>query len=151
MSYDYEKDIKDACSLLEELEGTIILNILINVVDPEFNVVYLDTDKGAFSLQGEVGGEYLGVHRMNELPEITNQEGYIICKYPPFEIFEGRTISQARQIGSVWHGHGFEFTFLGVLTKTMIVQSIYCGAKPEALEDCLRLGVGNYENEWVKT
>ena len=76
MSYDYEKDTKEACALLEVLEGAMVLSILINVVGPEFNVVYLETDKGVFSLQGEVGGEYLGVHRMSELPELTNEDGY---------------------------------------------------------------------------
>jgi hypothetical protein len=28
------------------------------------------------------------------------------------------------------------------------VQSIYSGDKPKELEDCLRLGVGSYENLW---
>jgi len=150
MEYEYEKDISEACTLLAELEGAEVMSIRINVVDPEFNVVYLGTNKGVFSIQGEVGGEYLGVHRLQELPAITDQDGYIICKYSPFEIFEGHTISQARQIGSAWHGHGFELTFNDLLAQSMIIQSIYCGAKPEGFEDCLRLGVGHYENEWVK-
>jgi len=151
MNYDYQKDIELSCALLSELEGCLLEAVLINVVDPEFNVVYLQTNKGSFSLQGEVGGEYLGVHVLDTMPEITNQDGYIICKYEPFEIFVGRPISQARQIGSAWHGHGFELTFEGCPNKSMIVQSIYCGSKPDQLEDCLRLGVGFYENEWVKT
>lgn len=151
MTYDYENDVNEACATLPDLEGATIISIRINVVDPEFNVVYLETDKGVYSLQGEVGGEYLGVHRLDELPEITDQDGYIICRYQPFNIFEGCVISQARQIGAAWQGHGFEFSFSEIPTKSMIVQSIYCGAKPEALEDCLRLGVGHYENEWVKT
>ena len=134
--------------MLPDLEGSTIISIRVNVVDPEFNVVYLKTDKGIFSLQGEVGGEYLGVHLLNELPEITNQDGYVVCKYRPFEISEGCKISQARQIGGAWQGHRFEFSFSEVPTKSMIDQSIYCGAKPEGLEDCLRLGGGHYENEW---
>ncbi|WP_139045639.1 hypothetical protein [Vibrio cidicii] len=149
--YDYEKDVKQACSLLNELEGALVISILVNVVEPEFNVVYLNTDKGVYALHGEVGGEYLGVRRLNELPDMTEQEGYIICKYPPFSMFEGRTISQARQVGSAWNGHGFEFTFDGVFSKSMLVQSIYCGTKPDELADCLRLGVGHYENTWSKT
>lgn len=151
MEYNYEEYVKESNILLPELEGALVETILINVVDPEFNVVYLETDKGIFALQGEIGGEYLGVHRLTELPQITNQDGYIICKYPPFNMFEGKTISQARQIGYAWHGHGYEFCFEGILTRTMIVQSIYCGSKPPDLEDCLRLGVGYYENEWKKT
>ncbi|MGF1878210.1 hypothetical protein L4D77_23305 [Photobacterium frigidiphilum] len=88
MAYDYKKDVKQACSLLSELEGALVISILVNVVDPEFNIVYLDTEKGVFALHGEVGGEYLGVRRLYELPEMTEQEGYIICKYPPFSIFK---------------------------------------------------------------
>jgi len=151
MEYNYEAYIKKSNTLLSELEGALLKTVLINVIDPEFNVVYLETNKGIFALQGEIGGEYLGVNRLSELPEITEQDGYIVCKYPPFNIFEGSTISQARQIGSAWHGHGYEFSFEDVFTKTMIVQSIYCGSKPNDLEDCLRLGVGCYENEWKKT
>ncbi|WP_108650239.1 hypothetical protein [Dongshaea marina] len=150
MEYNYELYIKESNTLLPVLEGACVKTILINVVDPEFNVVYLETDKGVFSLQGEMGGEYLGVHRRSELPEITNQDGCIICKHQPFNMFEGKTISQARQIGAAWHGHGYEFNFEGVFNRTMIVQSIYCGAQPKGLGDCLRLGVGYYENEWRK-
>ncbi len=148
MSYDYEQYIKESSSLLLKLEGATVLSVLINVVDPEFNVVYLETDKGIYSLQGEIGGEYLGVHELKELPETTSQDGYIICKYPPFEIFVGKRIIQARQIGTAWNGHGYEISFDGMFTQTMIVQSIYGGDKPHNLEDCLRLGVGNYENSW---
>lgn len=151
INYDYTKDIESSCTLLSDLEGAVLEAVLINVVDPEFNVVYLQTTQGIFALQGEVGGEYLGVHRLDAMPEVTNQESYIVCKYEPFEKFVGNSISQARQIGTAWHGHGFEFTFNGCTNKSMIVQSIYCGSKPEQLEDCLRLGVGLYENEWAKT
>ena len=148
MSDDYEQYTKESSQLLCELEGTTLISVLINVIDPEFNVVYLETDKGIYSLQGEVGGEYLGVHKLEELPEITSQDGYIICKYPPFEIFVGRNIVQARQIGTAWNGHGYELSFGGMFTQTMIVQSIYSGSKPGDLDDCLRLGIGNYENVW---
>lgn len=148
MSDDYEHYTKESSSLLCELEGATLRSVLINVIDPEFNVVYLETDKGIYSLQGEVGGEYLGVHELEELPDITSQDGYIISKYPPFEIFVGKRIVQARQIGTAWNGHGYEISFSGMFTQTMIVQSIYCGSKPSELDDCLRLGVGNYENLW---
>ncbi len=151
MMQKYEACMKESNTLLRNLEGALLKGILINVVDPEFNVVYLETDKGNYALHGEVGGEYLGIHCLAKLPEISELDGYIICKYSPFNIFEGRTISQARQVGTAWQGHGYEFSFDGLLTKTMIIQSIYCGTKPQHLEDCLRLGVGHYENEWKRT
>ena len=151
MHEDYEGYTKESSKLLPKLEGATLHTVLINVVDPEFNVVYLGTSNGVFALQGEVGGEYLGVHECPDLPEITNQDGYIICKHQPFERFVGKTIAQARQIGDVWNGHGYELAFSGEENHTMIVQSIYCGVEPKELSDCLRLGVGVYENQWAKT
>ncbi len=33
MTYDYEKDVKEACSMLTDLEGATIVSIRVNVVD----------------------------------------------------------------------------------------------------------------------
>ncbi|NNK84392.1 MAG: hypothetical protein HKO91_02415, partial [Desulfobacterales bacterium] len=79
MEYEYKKYIKESCKLLPELEGAIVSQILVNIVDPEFNVVFLKTDKGIFSLQGEMGAEYLGVRKLDLMPEQKDDEGYIIC------------------------------------------------------------------------
>jgi hypothetical protein len=149
--YDYQKSIEEACKLLPQLEGALVERILINVVEPEYNVVYLVTDKGTFALQGDIGGEHLGVVSVEHIPEVTEQDGYVVCPYPPFTQFEGHRISQARQIGTAWNGHGFELSFEGVFDRTMIVQSIYAGDKPVALEDCLRLGVAIYSNQMEET
>jgi hypothetical protein len=152
MSYDYEKYIKDNDPLLREMEGAVLISILVNIVDPEFNIVYLQMSSGIFSVHGRIGGEYLGLHRLSEMPCATSpSDDVIICRYPPYDIFEGCTLSQARQMGSAWHGHGFEFSFSERPTRSMIVQTIYCGAESKGQNDCLRLGIGCYENEWVKT
>ena len=142
MYADYEAYTKESSKLLPKLEGATLHTVLINVVDPEFNVVYLGTSSGVFALQGEVGGEYLGVHEFPELPEITNQDGYIICKHQPFERFVGKTIAQARQIGDVWNGHGYELAFSGEENYTMIVQSIYCGVEPKERLSSISCGIG---------
>ena len=151
MEYEYKKYIKESCKLLPELEGAIVSQILVNIVDPEFNVVFLKTDKGVFSLQGEMGAEYLGVRKLDSMPEQTDDEGYIICPYKAFECFVGKKIIQAHQIGEAWNGHGFELCFDNMPDKTMIVQSIYTGDKPEEFEDCLRLGVGNYQFRYKRS
>ncbi len=52
MEYQYEKYIKESCKLLPELEGALVSQILVNIVDPEFNAVFLATNKGVFALQG---------------------------------------------------------------------------------------------------
>ncbi|EON93687.1 hypothetical protein MARLIPOL_03250 [Marinobacter lipolyticus SM19] len=104
-----------ACSLPRELEET------------EHNVVSR-CEQWFFVIQGEVGGEFLGVHRKAEMPDITDQDCYIVCTHPPFEEFVGSLISHAGQMGSAWHGHEFEFTFKGIFGKSMLIQSIYCGS-----------------------
>jgi hypothetical protein len=151
MNYDYQKDIDESCKLISNLEGAVLNDFLVNIVEPEFNVVFLDTNKGVFALQGEVGGEYLGIRILSEMPSLVDDQGYIICHYPPFQMFVGKTIGQARHIGTAWNGHGFEITFIGMAEKSMIIQSIYSSPKPEKLEDCLKLGIGNYEYVWNKT
>ena len=151
MEYEYKKYIKESCKLLPELEGAMVSEILVNIVDPEFNAVFLKTDKGVFSLHGEMGSEYLGVRKLELMPEQTDDKGYRICPYETFECFVGKKIIQAHQIGEAWKGHGIELCFEKMPNKTMIVQSIYTGDKPEEFEDCLRLGVGNYQFEYNRT
>jgi hypothetical protein len=74
-TYNYPKLIEESSALMPVFVGkTLMSSVLINVVEPEFNVVYLNLDNEYFSIQGEIGGEYLGIHRLTELPEITDQD-----------------------------------------------------------------------------
>ncbi len=135
--------------LLTKLQGEVLESLLINVAIPEFNVVYLKTKTQKFCIHGQAGSEYIGIHKIEEWPEEESDETRVVCKYPPFEIFVGHKISMARQMGSIWNGHGFEISFEGVEDKTLIVQSIYAGDVPAGLDDCLRLGIGHYQSEWI--
>lgn len=94
-----------------KIRGCGFLQILVNIVEPEFNVVFLDADKGVFSLQGEMGAEYLGVRKLSLSPEQTDDEGYVACLYQPFEYFAGKKIIQAHQINEAWNGYGVELSF----------------------------------------
>ncbi|OGV43464.1 MAG: hypothetical protein A2X48_02195 [Lentisphaerae bacterium GWF2_49_21] len=132
-------------ALIKKMIGAVVKEIRVNIVDPEFNVVYLQTDKGVFAIQGEIGGEYLGIYLLEVLPEITNQNGYMIVSYPVYDCFIGRRICEVHQIGEAWKGHGIEICFETIPERTLIVQSIYSGDKPKDCEDCLRLGMGVYE------
>jgi len=38
------------------------------------------------------------------MPDITDQDGYIVCAHSPFEEFVGSLISHVRQMGPAWHG-----------------------------------------------
>ncbi|MDP2596396.1 hypothetical protein [Alteromonas stellipolaris] len=148
MNYNYAEDIAEATKLIEALEGSVLTKVLINVVEPEFNVVFLDTSNGVFAVQGESGGEYLGIRHIKDMPSLVSEQGYIICEYPPYNAFLNHTICQIRQIGTAWNGHGLELSFQGITDQTMIIQSIYSGDKPKDLEDCLRLGIGQYSDTW---
>jgi hypothetical protein len=150
-TYNYPKLIEESSALMPVLVGkTLISSVLINVVEPEFNVVYLNLDNEYFSIQGEIGGEYLGIHRLTELPEITDQDGYIISAYEPYDIFIGRKVLQIRQVGEAWNGHGYELSFEGIPNTTMIIQSMDVKGCPDDLVDCLRIGFGNYQLTYEK-
>ncbi len=150
MEKEYQNCLIRNEELLKELQGELLKGLLINIAIPEFNVVYLKTKTQNFSIYGQAGSEYIGIHKIEKWPEEESNETSVICKYPPFEIFLNHKIVAARQIGAIWNGHGFELSFEGIYDKTLIVQSIYTGEVPAGLGDCLRLGIGYYQNEWEK-
>lgn len=142
-SYDYPRLIAEACKALSEVEGRLLVEVLVQVVDPEYNQVFLAFDDATYVIYGRSGSEYLGIER-GEAPTDTMMEEGQIERYVPFTQFVGRRLAQARMIGEAWNGHGFEFTFDGVVNRSMLIQSIYSSPKPDGVEDCLRLGVGCY-------
>jgi hypothetical protein len=145
--HDYEQMVKDASMELATLEGQLLFRLLVQEVEPEFNVLYLLTDGGAYAIQGRIGGEVLEIVLMDQPPaEGPWPDSCLVVVKPlaPFALFEGRRIVQARSIGCAWNGHGFEFSFEGLPSRTLLVQSIYTGSKPDGYEDCLRLGIGSY-------
>ena len=145
MSYNYPKLIEQKTKALKDIEGQKLEKVLVHVVEPEYNVLYLKFPIGWYSAQGEIGSEILGFCKSAEIPvEDNSNEGSYISSYKPFEIFIGKIVDSTRHIGNAWNGHGFEISFKELLDKTLIVQSIYSGQKPEGFEDCLRLGIGVY-------
>ncbi|WP_420644849.1 hypothetical protein [Candidatus Leptofilum sp.] len=142
--YDYETIIKERCADLELVMGKVLQDAMVNVVDPEINVVYLKTEESWFEIHGEFGSEILGIHKIAS--EVLEKEeiGLRTSHIPRLDQFIGLTIARARQIGEAWNGHGFEFSFKELADKTLIVQSIYTGTEPKDFYDCLRIGVGDY-------
>lgn len=130
---------------MPDLEGKVLEQIRVNIVVPEFNVVFIQADAQVYALQGEIGSEILGITKVEKLPDLTEQDYYSIRSYPPYDRFLGKTIVQVRMIGAAWNGHGFEISFRELPGETMIIQSIYSGEKEKEFGDCLRLGIGTYE------
>jgi len=143
-SYDYPRLIAAACEALPEVEDRVQVDVLVQVVDPEYNQIWLVFDEGTYVIHGRVGSEYLGIEPA-ETPAIDERrKGIRMERHEPFAQFVGRRLVQARMLGEAWNGHGFEFTFEGLTDFTMLIQSIYSSPKPDGAEDCLRLGVGHY-------
>lgn len=142
MSYDYAADIAHYSQLMPELPGKILREVFVNVSAPEFKAVYLCTDNGVYVIRGEIGSEILGIHKVHQAPE--TQGGSTIQKFPPFDCFLGKQVTQVRMIGEAWNGHGFELSFSELQGKTILIQSIYAGEKPAEYHNCLRPGIGTY-------
>lgn len=142
--YDYESMVAEAAASLGLFEGRVLRQFLTQIIEPEFNVAYLVLDEGAFAIQGCIGGEVLEIVPVAVAPLEGVEENAVVKPFPPFSVFLGRRIIQARSVGSAWNGHGFEFSFEGLIDRTLIIQSIYAGDKPLHYEDCLRFGVGHY-------
>src|SRR5881394_698150 len=140
-SNDYPAIIQQDCAALPETVGKLLTRTLVQVVEPEFNVFFMILEDSTYAISGRVGGEVLGIRRL-DLPPTEGQEARMTVTKPfrPFDLFSRRRVTQARMIGEAWNGHGFEFSFEGLPNRTMIVQSICTGAdRGQELHDCLRL------------
>lgn len=145
MEFDYPTLIARSAEFMVKLEGQVLLDIRVNVVVPEFNVVYLGLDNGVYAIQGQIGSEILGIIEIARLPDLTEQNSSKIRTHPFYNRFLGKRINQVRMIGGAWNGHGFELSFERLLGETMLIQSIYAGDSEKDFSDCLRLGIGHYE------
>jgi hypothetical protein len=149
LPYNYRSMEEAANAAVRSLEGRVLERALVQVVAPEFNVLYLLCDDQSFAVQGRVGGEVLEIVPMDKRPaEGRLNDCTSVVAFPAFEQFARRRIASARMIGCAWNGHGFELSFDGIFDRTMIVQSIHTGADPPDFSDCLRLGVGVYHFAW---
>ncbi|MGY8870144.1 MAG: hypothetical protein ACKVJE_06850 [Pseudomonadales bacterium] len=145
MEYDYEKIIGEGSSDLKQIKGQRLESALANIVGDEINVVHLQFEGVWYSVHGLIGSEVMGFKRREEqFCEEEINEGSRVRKLPILEQFIGLLIAEVRYIGEAWNGHGFEFSFVGIPDKTLILKSIYTGSEPKDFDDCMRIGVGNY-------
>jgi hypothetical protein len=144
--YDYPKIIKEQCSALPEVVGKTLNKVLVQVVRPEFNVVFLVFEDACYAINGRIGTEIIGIARIDSPPVEGMESSMTITKpFKPYDLFLDRRVSQVRMIGEAWNGHGFEFSFEALPNRTLIIQSIYAGSwNDQELHDCLRLGIGYY-------
>ena len=141
---EYSSWTRAARSGLEEVEGRVLREFFVQVVGHEYNQAWLVLEDGLYVIAGRLGSEILGIRPDDEQRASEIWASSQPNRFPAFDQFAGRTLVQARMIGEAWNGHGFEFTFEGLPSKSMIIQSIYSSPKPEDYDDCIRLGVGDY-------
>ena len=145
MSYNYEPIQRASHRIAEALSGQLLTSIHVHLVDGEANVVYLISNRNGFVIDGAADGEILRIARLDASIEELRQSDMNIVDCRPFGIFLQHQVREIREIGLPWKGHGWEISFEGLFGKTMIVQSIYGAPKPEGFENCLRLGVAEYQ------
>lgn len=145
---DYEAKSAQVHAALEDslrgLDGRRLLEVLIQVVEPEINMVFLRFEDALYAVVPWDGGALVQLTEWdNELPTDLGPGAW----YQPFDqaaAFRGCSVKQARAIGCAWNGHGIEISFSGELSRTLIIQSIESGEPPRGFVDCLRVGVANY-------
>lgn len=139
---EYKNIAEIAKSKLSEITGKVLVDFLVDVVEPEFNIAYLIFTDSVYAVNGTMGSEVITINKTDyKHINIDNRDLRI---FKPYLIFHNKKIIQARSIGTEWNGHGFEISFEGMCDKSMIIQSIYVGDKPKEFEDCIRLGIGQY-------
>lgn len=145
MNYDYEAYLSPSRELAKRLPGHRVVDIVVHFVDPEANVIYILTNSMNVSIHGAIGGEILRIALLETSIHELEHTGMDIRRHQPFNVFIGHRIVALREIGAPWNGHGWEVGFEGLPATTMLIQSIYADPKPAEFNDCLRLGVSQYE------
>ena len=142
--YDYKTLEEQFRNSVGQLEGKVLDQVLLQIVEPEINLVALLFEDAAFCLQGAIGGEVLRLVN-GEPPTIDESSSFIrYIPFAPAKKFLGSSISQVRTIGSAWNGHGVEISFESHPAHTLVVQSIHSSPVPVDFSDCLRISVVEY-------
>lgn len=140
--FEYKDIIEQEKQKITLIEGKVLLDFMVDIVEPEFNIAYLIFTDSVYAIRGTIGSEVITINQI-DYSDIIFKNRQII-KFNPYSVFCNKKIFQARSIGEEYNGHGFEISFEGIFDKSMIIQSIYAGDKPKGFEDCIRLGIGQY-------
>ncbi|EIW15710.1 MULTISPECIES: hypothetical protein [Pelosinus] len=142
MNNDYKGTITISKQKLVEIEGKVLVDFLVQVVEPEFNIAYLIFSDSVYAINGAYNSEVLSINRAvkKDLRDMDSQ----LKRFEPYSVFINKKIVQMRSIGEEWNGHGFEISFAGIHDKSMIIQSIYAGDRANDFDDCIKLGIGHY-------
>ncbi len=144
----YKELIENEKQNILALKNKVLVDFFVDIVEPEINIAYLVFVDNSYAVSGAIGSEIITMTQTeSKYLQIENKQ---LKQFEPYSIFLNKKIIQVRSIGEEWNGHGFEISFEGMHDKTMILQSIYSGDKPEGFDDCIRLGIGQYYYSYDK-
>jgi hypothetical protein len=139
---EYKDIIEQEKRKIRFIEGKMLIDFMVDIVEPEFNIAYLIFTDSVYAVRGTLGSEVITINQINYSD--INFENRQIIRFEPYSVFFNKKIIQARSMGEEFNGHGFEICFEELFDKSMIIQSIYAGDKPKGFDDCIRLGIGQY-------
>ena len=132
------------------LEGRRLRDVLLQIVEPDINMVILRFEDALYVVYPWCGGDLVQlVSWEKELPTDLGPGAW----YQPFDEAvpcHGCSVTQARAVGGTSNGHGIEISFSGAVDRTLIIQSIEAGDMPEGFSDCLRVGITRYTHRCVR-
>lgn len=146
--YQYRERETQFRKQLGRLNGRVLRDVLLQIIEPEINIVVLVFEDAVFSVQGQIGGELLNV--IEAPPPATESLGPRAWyqAFEPAAQFRGKAVAQVRAVGEAWNGHGLEVSFAKYQAHTLIITSIDSGNAPEGFNDCLKVGVADYSYEY---
>lgn len=146
--YQYRERETQFRAQLGKLDGRVLRDVLLQIIEPEVNVVVLVFEDAVFSVQGQIGGELLDL--VESAPPTAESLGPNAWyeSFEPAVRFRGKAVAQVRAVGGAWNGHGLELSFAGCPGHTLIITSICSGTAPEGFNDCLKVGVADYRYEY---
>ena len=134
----------DFARSIRALNGRRLREVVLQIIEPEINLVFLRFEDALYALYPWRGGELLRfVAWDKEIPTELGPGAW----YQPFDhaaVFHGCSVKQVRAIGGAFNGHGIEISFADALEQTLIIQSIESGDVPRGFGDCLRVGIADY-------
>jgi hypothetical protein len=142
--HEYPRREAEFRNSIRALEGRTLREVVLQIIEPEINMVFLRFEEAWYAVVGQLGSELLQVYRHDGEPPDDLGPSAWYERFDAAALFHGRMVQQARAIGAAWNGHGIEISFAGVLDRTLIIQSIYAGAVPTGFVDSLRVGIASY-------
>lgn len=89
--------IKIAKQKVLELEGKVLVDFQVHIVEPEFNIAYLIFTDSVYTVNGALTSEVLTITQIDD-EKLNVMEGQLTM-FKPYSVFLNKKIIQVRSIG----------------------------------------------------